>query len=136
MPKQKVGKYLGRIYRFNSSTNDYVMKEYGFKETLLDMISFELVNAGFMNVNGRYWNGECFVDLNKLEVYNDKGNECVVQINDGFLCTWSLKKLLKVEVKGREDADYFAKVLRLSGLKVSPDIFVQLFSIATLEKSK
>ena len=129
-PKQKVSKYLGKIYRFDSSGCEFQVNG-GLKECLIGMVSSVLLSCGFKLVSGRYWSGECFVDLAGLKVYNDKGRSCVVMVNDGYICNWSLKQLFKVEVKSVDDARYLAKVLRLTGIDLGGEDFVDLYNVAS-----
>ena len=125
--KQKVSRYLGRMYRFSKVREVQFQVYGGFRECLKRLVGATLESCGFRLVRGRYWNGECFVDLKRLKVYNAAKRDCVVFVNDGFICSWSLRRLFRVEVSGVEDGPYLAKVLRFGGIEVDSPDFVKLF---------
>lgn len=129
MPKQKVAGYLGRIYRFENSSLDYVIGEGSFHTELRKLIENQLLALGFDKIDGKYLKDEIIVDLEGLKVLNKKNKDCLVMVNNGFICSWSLKKLFGIEHPKVEDASYIAKSLRGAGINIDGENFVRLLKV-------
>ena len=74
--------------------------------------------------DGKYYYRNCKVQ----KISN--GKEAIVEMNEGFLCGFSIRHLLSVKPTGydeREQGIKLAKALLEAGLKVEHDIFVMLF---------
>ena len=133
MPKQKVKEYLGKIYRFDCSKEEFLVSGLSYSTNLKEFIKFCLLKSGFSEESKKFVKNGITVDLYRLSVYTTKGKKCVVQINDGFICNWSLKELFKFKITSEADGASFAKVLRLCGLNVTPSNFVSLFQLGLIE---
>lgn len=129
MPKQKVVGYLGRIYRFDNSSLDYVIGEGNFHIELRRLIENQLLALGFDKLDGKYLKDEVIVDMEGLKVLNKKGKDCLIMVNNGFICNLSLKKLFAIEHPKVEDASYIAKSLRAAGVNIDGDNFVRLLKV-------
>lgn len=145
-------KYLGKLLSFSIikelSLNDFIRNNYLYelhqfirkstkKEILKALIEHELVRRGFeqgivkkadpkkevLHNNSHY-----FKDNKIIKISTSK--ECIVEMNEGFLCSYSVDKLLKLKPIGydeREKGIMLAKVLLEAGLKVERDVFVLIF---------
>ena len=131
--RQKVKSYIGKVFRFELK-NDFGFQEYNKIENLQyyienndksriinDIIEWDLFKFGISK--------EKFaIDLNKIIVQKNKKNVALL-INDGFMCSITLKNLLNFKPEGDEHADgyRFARAFVEAGIKVPQEIFVGLF---------
>lgn len=138
--KQKTKKYLGRVYRFEKvrdkdfyefhlieDPETYVMDS--SKEKLFnDVIEWELINHGFSREKGIWRNKECFVDLEKKKIYNERGFSIALGFNEGFLTEYAIDRILGFKADSEEDGYGFAKMFVEAGLGIPKEIFVGIFS--------
>lgn len=131
--RQKVEGYLGRAHRLELKENldflkfvnaenleDYASKQ-EFRKILNDLVGWELFRFGI----GRHGFS---VDIDKKEIKNKKKNVVLV-INDGFMCSLTLKNLIdfKTEDDDARDGYRLARAFVEAGVKVPQDVFVSLF---------
>lgn len=129
--RQKVKKYLGKIYKFDfKNDEEFKIIEGSYKKLLRCLFENELIKHGFESKNDVFLMNNCFIDLNKLKVYDKNEKEIVLQINAGFVCEYSLKELFNLKYdEGDDFKKEFAKKLVLSGLDVNPEVFVKLYGL-------
>ena len=148
--KQKVKKYLGKVYKFERKKfedEEYELAGFiGFvgdelehylavaepKKILLDIVRWELSNHGFKQdvKNIHLWkNDVCRFDEKNIAVTNEGKAEVALAFNDGLLNTFKLRKLLRLNYTGEEqEVGYkIAKDLVELGLKVPKEVFIGLF---------
>ena len=130
--RQKVKGYAGRAYRFELKDNaDFLQykkieniqnyTESNDKNRIIrDLIEWELFRFG---INRQ----EISVDFGSIIIQKNKKN-IVLLINDGFLCSLTLKNLLDFK-PGDEQTDGYrlARCFVEAGIKVPQDVFVGLF---------
>ncbi|MBR9691518.1 hypothetical protein GOV06_01915 [Candidatus Woesearchaeota archaeon] len=138
--KQKSKKYLGRVYRpgrvnmmdFYEYHDIDDVKKYldykGKKDIIDDLLKLEMFNFGFKEEKGVWSKEGCFLDLKKKKVYNEKGNNIALALNDGFLTTYALRKLINFSADVEEEGYDFAKMFIEAGIAVPKDVFVGVFS--------
>jgi len=128
-PRQKVKKYLGRIYKFDIVNHDeFKIVDGSYKKLLISLYEYELRKYGFEIKNNVFVRNNCYADLNNFNVYDIKRKNIVLQINAGFVCEYSLNELFNLKFnEGEEFKKEFAKKLVLSGLDVKPEVFVELY---------
>jgi len=128
-PRQKVKKYLGKIYKFDFVEDiNFEAVDGSYKKLLSSLFENELKRNGFVLKNNVYVCEDCSADLNNLKVLNIKGKNIVLQLNAGFVCEYSLNELFNLKFNEGEDfKKEFAKKLVLSGLDVKPEVFVELY---------
>jgi len=137
--KQKVLKYLGKIYMpkkiYNlslantiSDVEDFI-KKHSYKEVFLELLKIELLNHDFKQEKQRFFN-ECYVDLNLKKVYDAEFRECVVKLNNGFLCDITLENLFNFVPVNDENilAQELARVLIEAGINIDNETFICLFN--------
>ncbi|MBI3027076.1 hypothetical protein HYY70_03095 [Candidatus Woesearchaeota archaeon] len=131
--RQKVKGYIGRIYKFNlvNSVNFFdflkindaqVYLENNNNNTIIhDLVEWELYKFG-VNKN------EFLIDLNEKKVQKKEKNISLL-INEGFMCSITLKNLLEFKAEGDEQTDgyRFARAFVEAGIKVPQDVFISLF---------
>ena len=130
--RQKVKGYIGKVFRFELK-NNIGFQEYNKIENLQnyienndknriinDIIEWELFKFGISKE-------EFAIDLNKIIVQKNKKNVALL-INDGFMCSVTLKNLLEFKPQSNETDGYrFARAFVEAGIKVPQEIFVGLF---------
>jgi len=144
-PRQKSKKYLGRCVRLEKK-KDLNFKEYyrldeekieklvhsnSTKKVLGKLVEFELIKHGFEydKIKKYYIKEDIIAMPNKLKIFNEENkNNLVLKINEGYLCEFLLRKILKFNFKGEdEDAYKFADLFVAAGLEVDKEVFVELF---------
>lgn len=139
--RQKVKTYLGRVYKLSA------VKELSFEDTIScgldeyldktnkqrivkDLIRFELLKHGFVKRGKVYVNGECLVDISRKKVYNSRQGKAAIGINEGFLCNYYIRKLLRFNESGEgEEVGYkLAKLFVESGIAIPKEIFIGYFN--------
>ena len=129
--RQKVMGFLGRSFRFEpvhdvgffeylnvQDVEEYVnAKE--FHEIVEDLLKWEFFKH---NVSEEFR-----VKLKEKSVLrNDKG--VALEMNEGFLCNYTLGRLLNRVVKPGEDAGYvFANAFVEAGIKIPKELFVKVY---------
>ena len=132
--------------KYDCSMNEFV-KEKSKAEIVNELIIYELVRRGFdvrditikkKNLISKVEKSVESVLSNDLFYYKSRSllkirtlKEVVLEMNEGFLCKWSIYKLIRAKITGYDERDQgikLAKVLLEAGLKVENDVFVLLFS--------
>lgn len=130
--RQKVVKYLGRVYSFEKVSDDGFFEYIKIKEEdtenyirktsknkiIKDLVRWEL---------GRHEaDKEFFLKNNKI-MREEK--EVSLKINEGLLCTYTLSRLLNFKFLGDERKDGFslAKYFVEAGIEVPKEIFIGIF---------
>jgi len=124
--RQKVQGYLGRVItpvKQREKTAEISLFEY--KQAVLALVKQELWNHGF---NSELCCEDVKVDLDLMKL-TKKGKNIVLALNEGFLCSQTLKDALDIELTGYEEqaGTQLAKALLELGLNIPKDIFVELF---------
>jgi len=128
-PRQKVSKYLGRVYTFEKENRpefyEYKkiedIEQYIVNTTqesiIKDLIRWELHRH---NINSE----EFEVNFSNKKVYKGK-KEVSIRINEGFLCSYTLRRLFNLK---KEDSYYLAKSFIDAGIEIPKEVFIGLFS--------
>ena len=132
--RQKVKGYIGRAYRFDlnsdvdflkfaesQNTDEYLNKR-DIKKIINDLIEWEFFK---FNIDERQF---C-IEINDKKVQRNK-KDIALLINDGFMCSLTLKNLLEFKIENDEENDGYrlARAFVEAGIKVPQDIFIGLFS--------
>ena len=131
--RQKVKDYIGKAYRFNLVNNinflEYLkiedIREYiennNKNKIINDLIEWEFSKFGISKE-------EFSIDLNNMKIQKNK-KDVALLINDGFMCSLTLKNLLEFKPEGDEEIDgyRFARAFVEAGIKVPQNVFVGLF---------
>jgi hypothetical protein len=139
--KQKNLKYLGRVYKLNQlelSLQEYLNEDITSfifntpkKQVILKLIEFELLNHGFNRSNdGQFIFEQIKADLNKLKIKNNLNNNTVLEINEGFLCEYTINSMLNFKfpnLNEKECGKYLANALLNTGIKLNQELFINLF---------
>ncbi|NIA04276.1 MAG: hypothetical protein GWP09_02905 [Nitrospiraceae bacterium] len=110
-----------------------------YKNTIMHMIKQSLLNMNFNRIddkNKEIFQGFCDgkqinVDLKRLRVFSDKKRKAVIELNEGFMCDYTLRNLMKVEYFGEESNTFAYKLADLmlsAGLKPKEEDFVDIIN--------
>ena len=131
-PRQRVNKYLGRVYSFNKTENidfftfkkidnleQYLKNNSNNKNNVFrDLIEWELFRH---NINKE----DFTIDYNSKKILNNKTNkEVSLRMNEGFLNGFTLARLFNLK---SGDSYYLAKCFVEAGIEVPKEVFVGLF---------
>ena len=131
-PRQKVSRYLGRVYKFNKEKDIdfYSFKKINDLEQYLknnsnnknnvfrDLIEWELFRH---NINKE----DFTIDFSNKKILNNKTNkEVSLRMNDGFLNGFTLNRIFNLNSR---DSYYLAKAFVEAGIEVPKEVFVGLF---------
>ncbi len=118
--RQKVGKYLGRIYapqkRNKTGLKEHLnikdlrnyVEDNDFKKIINDLIALELHNHGLTHF------------------YADKQKNKVIALNQGFLCKHTMKELLNYNPE-EDQGLKLAELITGAGIDVEKEVFIELF---------
>lgn len=128
--RQKVGKYLGRIYRPEKAKSEGLGTFLGIEDVRKHIagsefrrIAADLVRLEMHNHDVK----EADVNIEECNVKDGKGKEITVAMNNGFLCSHTLKKLL--EYKPEEDYSGYklADLMTAAGIAPEPEVFIEIY---------
>ncbi len=132
--RQKVTKYLGRVYEFDvlkeedffsynniENYNEYIKKN-NRRKIINDIIKWELYRHAISK-------DEFEVDYINSKITKNK-KKASIKINEGILNSFTWKRLINFKFSGkqREDGINLAKFFVEAGLEVPKEIFIGLFS--------
>lgn len=131
--RQRVKGYLGRAYRFNLLNNIDFLRYFKIENVqnyiedndknkiIADLVEWELFRFGISKQ-------EFLMDSNNIKIQRDKRN-VVFLINDGFMCSLTLKNLLDFKVEGDEQTDGYrlARAFVEAGIRIPEEVFIGVF---------
>lgn len=141
--KQKVAKYLGKVYSFerskNKSFDEFVsgsaqafISLKPLKTSLMSLVKLELENHDFMKISkNKYAKGNLIVNFTTKDVKDISNNKPVcIALNDGYLTSYTLSKMLNFkapEALERDVGKAMAKRILAAGVLLDQSVFVLLF---------
>jgi len=134
--KQKNLKYLGKVLNLGKS-NFYSLKEElsDYKDIIKNILIGQLLEKGFVcekkNVYKRSIEDEiAIVDLGKKNVFSENSfRKLVLQLNEGFLCDFTIKRLFKFRYYGEENEELgyvIADLMLSAGIRPTKEQFVAI----------
>ncbi len=135
--RQKVTGYLGKVHK-PERAREKSLKEFlsvesleeffgskDYKEIIGSLIKLELHNH---NLEDSF-----FLKENELKTLS--GKDAVVQLNQGFLCTETIKKLLEYNPE-QDDGYLLANLITYAGLNLEKEDFILLFDKTKMQTSE
>jgi hypothetical protein len=135
--RQKVSKYIGKLIRPEITSvlsfENYIeidiarfVEEEDPGSIIDSLIEFELLRHGFRKDSHFLAKGD--LEYKNHRLTKSKRN-VVLLINDGFMCTYTIKELLKFDYLGDETdtATELANVFVNCGIQVPQDLFILFF---------
>ena len=127
--RQKVSRYIGKVLVAEKSKNESLeaflklsdlgkyVRDSDFAAIARDLIKLELHNHGVKDVS---------VNFQEASVLNSSRKEIAVSMNQGFLCSHTLKSLL--EYRSEEDYSGYrlADLITAAGVVPEQDVFIEL----------
>ena len=128
--RQKVGKYLGRVFYFNKEQDidffsfkkiedigDY-LRGNAREKIIRELVEWELFRH---NINKE----EFTIDFNNKKIANkNTDKEVSLRMNEGFLNSFTLSRLFNMR---SNDSYYLAKCFVEAGIEVPKEVFVGMF---------
>ena len=134
--RQKVSKYLGKVLKLEVVENkEFIPGKYKTKSEIIeDLSKYELMIRGFSEKNGIMEKDDLRYDLKLRKFVDSKGEDVkvVIEMNEGFFCKNTIRKLLNFKAKGDDEREVginVAKAFLETGLKVPNEIFVEFFEL-------
>ena len=127
--RQKVSKYLGKVYFFDKQGNqdflnyknindlEHYLKSNNRSRVIKDMVEWQL----FLHIIDK---NDFTIDLNNKKIMKGKKNVSL-KLNEGFLNNYTLSRLFTLK---SNDSYYLAKCFVEAGIEVPKEIFVGLFT--------
>ncbi|MBU0929449.1 MAG: hypothetical protein KJ623_00045 [Nanoarchaeota archaeon] len=140
--KQVFSKYLGKVYTPNKQYNlslkdikkiediDSYIDNTSTKEIIRDIITLDVLNHNLIKNKEIYELEDIYVDLNNLKVYNQDFKPCVIKMNNGYLCDYTLKNLFEIMPSSTDELAFGKKLARAfieSGIGIEKEFFVLIF---------
>ncbi|MBS3171056.1 hypothetical protein J4449_00420 [Candidatus Woesearchaeota archaeon] len=131
LPKQKISLYLGRYHKLDSKIIKIKLSKQ--ENILVYLLKKELLLHNFKQKNHSFIHPKGFViDLKKNKVLNKQTqNPVCLGLNQGFLCSYTLKNLLKFKPKlnnKKQAAKSLIRILLEAGIKPDKDLFLETFT--------
>jgi len=130
--RQKVAEYLGKVHKPNKVKSESLanflkitnlgkyIRDNEFKKIAADLIKLEMHNHD-VKID------DFSINFEDISVKNDRGKNVVVAMNNGFLCSYTLKRL----VGYKPDQDYsgylLADLITAAGIVPEQDIFIEIY---------
>jgi hypothetical protein len=129
-PRQKVKKYLGRTIRLKpkQNINFELSKEKNRSQMLKSLIAWELKKHGFKAKDNTYSNKALTYSLETHQILNKK-KEVVLHLNEGFLCSFTVKRILNFKKTNdfQKDAHKLAKYFVEAGINIPQEVFIGVY---------
>lgn len=138
-PRQKVLQYLGRVHRLegiqgNNSNNLHQtagITANSKSDFLQKLVSLHLENYGFNREKKKYHFQDIIFEDDDFTVMK-KNKDAVLALNEGYLCSFTLQRLLQFKKSRNLDQDAYllAKYFLEAGLPLSQEQFVQFYQLS------
>jgi hypothetical protein len=137
--RQKVSRYLGKVVKLEKvrerefeagDMGEYVKRRKS--QIIRDLVRHELLLRGFEEEKGRMIKEGMIFELGPRKFVKENGEEekLVIEMNEGFLCKYTLTNLLNFKAKDDDEREVgikLAKAFLEAGLNVPKEIFVAYF---------
>jgi len=128
--RQKVKKYLGKVVRLEKKSGEFRFNLDGSdkREIIGLLVKWELGRHGFKLDAGVYDNEGVVFDPKNFKT-NCGRKAVTLGINEGFLCDFTLRRLLRFKNSGdfQKDAVKLAKYFVEAGIEVPQEVFVEYY---------
>ncbi len=130
--RQKVGKYLGKVYRPEKAKSEGLGAFFGipdigkhirssdFKSITADLIKRELHNHDVKE-------GDFAINFDEVRVKDRRGKDVTIATNEGFLCSHTLRQLLEYDAEKDYSGYLLADLITAAGIAPEQDVFIELY---------
>jgi len=132
-PKQKVKLYLGKYTKLNSKKIHKEVKIDLKKDKIFyNLLKNELLNHNFKQKTKNLFIHEngFIINLNKNKITKDQKEVCL-GLNEGYLCSYTLKELFNFKQKNKNKKEQGAKLIKLildAGISLNKETFLEVFN--------
>ena len=133
-PKQKVKLYLGKYIKLNS---EKVPENIAKIDLNKDKIFYSLLKNELLSYRFKQKNKDLFIHENGVTVNLKKHNvlkdnkEVCLGLNEGYLCSHTLKELINFKSKSKnkkEEGTKLIKTLLNAGISLNKETFLEIFN--------
>ena len=130
--RQKVKKYLGATVRFESHKCDKDFHPECFEkkteDVLRDIVIWELIKIGFSDEGKVLQKKNILFHKEKMN-FRRESKKIVLAINEGYLCDFTLKRILSFRKSDdiKKDGVELARRFVDAGLNVPKEVFIEFF---------
>ena len=128
--RQKVKEYLGRVIavQHQQSLFPEQLPSSTFQEAVLYILAHQLKQQGFKEEKNILSKDGININLQEQTIKKEK-KDIVLKINEGYLCSHTLKNLLNFQAEGYEEEAglQLAEAIVGAGLQIPKHLFIQLF---------
>ena len=133
--RQKVASYLGRVMRPERAKNEGLGAFLGLADEKaiagwISKSSFREIAEALIRLELSNYNASCKLDAEKRELLHGKSKPVVAALNDGFLCSYTAKKLLEYDAAADYSGYNLADALTAAGIAAEKGVFIMLFAKA------
>ena len=132
-PRQKVKKYLGRVHILKMKEERLATVQGKDRRTFFDsLLGSTLRCHGFQKEKRMYVSSECTISPSSgIIAKKGKNKEIVLSLNGGYLCQFTLQRILQfTKTKNVDnDAPLLAKYFLEAGLTITPEEFVKFYEL-------
>ncbi|MBI2663990.1 hypothetical protein HYX10_01465 [Candidatus Woesearchaeota archaeon] len=130
--RQKVAQYLGRVHRpvkakseglagfLNTAELGKHIRNSDFKAVAADLIKLELHNHDVKISDFQ-------INFDGLSVKSSSGKNVAVAMNNGFLCSYTLKRLLEYKPEADYSGYVLADLITAAGILPEQEVFIKLY---------
>ena len=97
------------------------VRENSHKKIIKDLVNLEMHNHGLNKAEFR-------IDFNKFKVQNQKKKNIVLELNQGFLCGYTLEKLSQYESQKDYSGYLLADLITGAGIMPEKEFFIELYA--------
>lgn len=135
-PRQKVKKYLGRVYSLKKISKSQVLIKKTFQDTILQTTIQELKAHGFRQSKGKLFHPfhpDGFIFDPKIKSLTNKNNTLIgLILNQGVFCEYTINRLIRIAGKHKERrrlGKELGKALIEAGFSITPNEFLKIFNL-------
>lgn len=135
-PRQRVAKYLGSVVKISAEKTVGIPLVFGDLDSFLQnskreqfiskLIELELLRAGFQREGNTLKKDGITVNGGDYECRTADGKRVVLEINEGFICNYTLQLLLSFKGKGQGGVK-LATLLIGAGINLPKELFVRMY---------
>lgn len=129
-PRQKVKKYLGRAVKLEQKEDlPFILPTKTNKSQLLrSLIVWELKKHNFKLKNNLYQHKALTYHPKTHQILNKK-KETALHLNEGFLCSFTIKRILNFKKTNdfQKDAHTLAKYFVEAGINIPQEVFIGVY---------
>ncbi len=144
--RQKTLQYIGRVIKLEKKSNardgeDENIKSEPPQKIIKFLVEKELMAHGFILQKNTWVKDGIKINLAKKEVKDQDNKDICLEMNNNFLCNYTIRKLLYFSPKGGltkiEVGKELAIAFEAAGIPIPKDLFVFLFQkiISEIEKT-